>query len=172
MNLQDVKTPATRNKRKRRIGRGQGSGWGCTAGRGNNGQGSRAGGKKGRGFEGGQMPLARRLPKRGFTNSLFRTTYSIVNVGDLVKAFPEGGAVDLETVKQAALVKHKALRLKVLAKGELDGKSFQLKVHKISDAARAKVEAAGGSVEIVPEERPAKTKSHRKTDESEAETSS
>ena len=182
MNLQDVKTPATRNKRKRRIGRGQGSGWGCTAGRGNKGQGSRAGGKKGRAFEGGQMPLARRLPKRGFTNALFKTTFSIVNVGDLVKAFPDGGAVDLEAVKAVALVKHKAQRLKILAKGDLEGKTYQVKVHKISDAAKAKIEAAGGSVEIVPEERPAPTESKsegkgrrkrkKSSDGSEAESSS
>ena len=119
MKLSDVKAAGTAHRRGRRVGRGPGSGRGCTAGRGNNGQGSRsgAGGRLGR--EGGQMPLYRRLPKRGFTNADFRVTHDIVNVKDLAAAFPQGGEVDREAVKAARLVKKKASSLKVLGKGVL-----------------------------------------------------
>lgn len=148
MNLQDVKTPATRLKKARRIGRGQASGRGTTAGRGNKGQGSRSGSGGKAGFEGGQMPLARRLPKRGFTNALFKVTYGIVNVDELARAFEAGDEVTLATVKAKNLVKHKTERVKILGKGELD-KALTVKVDSISETARSKVESAGGSVEIV-----------------------
>src|SRR4029453_12691808 len=134
MNLQSVKTPAVKLKRGRRVGRGPGSGRGCTAGRGNKGQGSRSGVGGGLGHEGGQMPLYRRLPKRGFTNAMFRKSYAIVNVGDLARAFPEGGDIDLESVKAKLLIKRTAEQLKV-------------RCHRVSDSARKKIEAAGGSVE-------------------------
>jgi len=147
MNLKDVKAPGTALRKKRRIGRGPGSGWGCTAGRGNNGQGSRSGSGGKLGFEGGQMPLARRLPKRGFTNALFRVTHAIVNVSDLAKAFPQGGDIDLARVKAANLVKKKASSLKVLGKGDLHV-PFKIVCDKVSDTARSKIEAAGGSVEL------------------------
>ncbi len=148
MKLDDVKTPATRLKKARRIGRGQGSGRGTTAGRGNKGQGSRSGGNVRPGFEGGQMPLARRLPKRGFTNALFKVTYGIVNVGDLAQAFAAGDDVNLETVKGRNLVKHKTERVKILGKGEVEF-ALNVKVDSISESARAKIEKAGGSVAIV-----------------------
>ncbi|GJM22180.1 MAG: 50S ribosomal protein L15 [Planctomycetota bacterium] len=147
MNLQDVKAPGTAHRRKRRVGRGPGSGWGCTAGRGNKGQGQRAGSGGKPAFEGGQMPLARRLPKRGFTNALFKTVYAIVNVSDLEKAFPEGGAIDLTAVKSKNLVKKKASTLKILGKGELKV-AMQVKADRVSETARQKIEAAGGSVEL------------------------
>lgn len=148
MNLQDVKVPENALKKGRRIGRGPGSGRGCTAGRGNKGQGSRSGSGGKAGFEGGQMPLARRLPKRGFTNALFRTTHAIVNVADLAKAFPEGGDVTLEAAKDKNLVKKKAKSLKILGKGDL-GVAVKVVANRVSETARSKIEAAGGSVETI-----------------------
>lgn len=148
MNLQDVKVAGSALKKRRRIGRGTGSGWGCTAGRGNKGQGSRAGSGGKAAFEGGQMPLARKLPKRGFTNALFKTTHAIVNVSDLAKAFPEGGEVDLAAVKKHNLVKKKASSLKILGKGELHV-PVKVTANRVSETAKAKIEAAGGSVETV-----------------------
>ena len=147
MNLQDVKSAGTARRKRKRVGRGSGSGTGCTAGRGNKGQGSRSGSGGKFGFEGGQMPLARRMPKRGFTNALFKTTHAIVNVADLEAAFPEGGAIDLGRVKSKNLVKKKATSLKILGKGELKA-SFQVTATKVSDTARQKIEAAGGSIEL------------------------
>ena len=145
MNLQDVKAPGTALRKKKRVGRGTGSGAGCTAGRGNKGQGSRSGSGGKAGFEGGQMPLARRLPKRGFTNALFRTTHAIVNVAEVAKAFPEGGDVDLARVKSVNLVKKKAESLKILGKGEIHV-PVKVIADKVSESARTKIEAAGGSV--------------------------
>ena len=146
MNLQTVKTPAVALKRSRRVGRGPGSGRGCTAGRGNKGQGSRSGTGGGLGYEGGQMPLYRRLPKRGFTNAVFKVSYDIVNVKDLAAAFPKGGEIDLAALKQAQLVKKNASRLKVLGKGEIRV-ALKVKADRVSASARVKIEAAGGSVE-------------------------
>jgi large subunit ribosomal protein L15 len=100
----------------------------------------------GLGHEGGQMPLFRRLPKRGFSNYGFRTTYTIVNVGDLARAFPEGGEIDLAAVKAKLLVKQTASSLKVLGDGELKV-ALKIKCDRVSASARAKVEAAGGSIE-------------------------
>jgi large subunit ribosomal protein L15 len=148
MNLQDVKSAGTALKKGRRVGRGPGSGRGCTAGKGNKGQGSRSGTGGGLGHEGGQMPLYRRLPKRGFTNAMFRQTYTIVNVGDLARAFPKGGDIDLDAVKTALLVKKNAAQLKVLGDGEV-GVAFKVRCHRVSASARAKIEAAGGSVETI-----------------------
>ncbi|MCB9897104.1 MAG: 50S ribosomal protein L15 [Planctomycetes bacterium] len=147
MNLQDVKRAGSAHKRRRRVGRGPGSGRGCTSGRGNKGQGSRNGTGGKVGFEGGQMPLARRMPKRGFTNALFKKTYAIVNVSDLAKAFPEGGSVDLDRVKAVHLVKRKAESLKVLGNGEVHV-PLKIKADRVSAAAQAKIEAAGGTVEL------------------------
>jgi len=146
VNLQDVKTKGSALKKGRRVGRGPGSGRGCTAGRGNNGQGSRSGTGGGLGHEGGQMPLYRRLPKRGFSNYGFRTAYTIVNVGELARAFPQGGEIDLAAVKAALLVKKNASSLKVLGDGEVKV-AFKVRCNRVSASARAKIEAAGGSVE-------------------------
>ncbi len=112
-----------------------------------NGQGSRSGVGGGLAHEGGQMPLFRRLPKRGFTNSDFRVEWDIVNVEDLARAFPKGGVVDLASVKAARLVKKKATGLKVLGKGDI-GVAINLKADRISESARAKIEAAGGSIAL------------------------
>ena len=146
MNLQDVKTKGSALKKGRRVGRGPGSGRGCTAGRGNKGQGSRSGVGGGLGHEGGQMPLYRRLPKRGFTNAMFRKSYAIVNVGDLARAFPKGGDIDLESVKAKLLIKATAEQLKVLGDGEVEV-ALKVRCYRVSDSARKKIEAAGGSVE-------------------------
>jgi large subunit ribosomal protein L15 len=146
MNLNDVKSAGSALRKKFRVGRGPGSGNGKTAGRGMNGQGSRSGVGGGLGHEGGQMPIYRRLPKRGFTNAPFKVTYSIVNVKDLAAAFPQGGGIDLATIKSAHLVKKNASLLKILGKGDI-GVALQVKADRVSATARAKIEAAGGSVE-------------------------
>jgi large subunit ribosomal protein L15 len=147
MRLADVKTKGSALRKPRRVGRGPGSGRGCTSGRGMNGQGSRSGVGGGLGHEGGQMPLYRRLPKRGFTNAPFRTTCDIVNVGALATAFPQGGAVDLPALKAAHLIKKHAERLKILGQGEI-AVAVQVKADGVSASARAKIEAAGGSIEL------------------------
>lgn len=146
MNLQDVKTKGSALKKGRRVGRGPGSGRGCTAGRGEKGQGSRSGTGGGLGHEGGQMPLYRRLPKRGFSNVNFGTTYTTVNVGALAAAFPQGGEVDLAAIKAAHLVKKNASQLKLLGEGEVKV-ALKVRCDRVSASARAKIEAAGGSVE-------------------------
>jgi large subunit ribosomal protein L15 len=131
---------------KRRIGRGIGSGWGKTAGKGQKGQKAR-GTMKRLGFQGGQMPLQRRLPKTGF-NNIFATIYAPVNVGDL-EIFEAGSVVDEAALRQARLVRGHADGVKVLAEGELDRK-LTLRVHAISASAREKIEKAGGTVELLP----------------------
>jgi large subunit ribosomal protein L15 len=150
VNLQSVKTPGSALKKGRRVGRGPGSGRGCTAGKGNKGQGSRSGVGGGLGHEGGQMPLYRRLPKRGFTN-IFKQTYAIVNVGDLSKAFPQGGDIDLAVVQGVHLAKKNAALLKVLGDGEVTV-ALKVRCHRVSVSARAKIEAAGGSVQASEQE--------------------
>jgi large subunit ribosomal protein L15 len=133
-------SPAEGSKhKKKRVGRGPGSGWGKTAGRGHNGQKSRAGYSRRTGFEGGQMPLIRRVPKRGFTN-IFRTEYSVINVQEL-----EGfeGDVTPETLAAKGMVRS-GMPVKILGDGEL-GSAITVVAHKFSKSARAKIEAAGGS---------------------------
>jgi len=146
MNLNDVNSAGSALRKPRRVGRGIGSGRGKTSGRGMNGQGSRSGVGGGLGHEGGQMPIYRRTPKRGFTNAVFKVTYSIVNVKDLAAAFPQGGGIDLERIKDAHLVKKNATLLKILGKGDI-GVALQVKADRVSATARTKIEAAGGSVE-------------------------
>jgi large subunit ribosomal protein L15 len=145
MKLHDL-TPAkgSRHARKR-IGRGPGSGTGKTAGRGHKGQRSRTGFSRRAGFEGGQMPLIRRVPKRGFTN-IFRREYSIVNLASLEQF---DGEVTPESLVEKGLVR-KGMPVKVLGQGEI-GKALTVKAHKFSASARAKIEAAGGSCEVPAE---------------------
>jgi large subunit ribosomal protein L15 len=138
--------PGPRKKRKR-VGRGPGSGTGKTAGRGHKGAKSRSGYSAKVGFEGGQMPLNRRLPKRGFYHA-DRFPFAIVNVDDLAKQFEEGAEVTPDTLKAAGLATQTKGGVKVLGRGEL-AKRLTVKAHAISDAARQKIEAAGGSVEIL-----------------------
>jgi len=132
------------NRERKRVGRGQGSGRGRTATRGHKGAKSRSGYGTRPGFEGGQMPLQRRLPKRGF-NNIFRKEYTIVQVSDL-EIFEAGSRVDREAMVQAGLIDKRTTLVKVLANGELS-KSLTVAVDKISQGARTKIEAAGGTVE-------------------------
>ena len=132
------------NRERKRVGRGQGSGRGRTATRGHKGAKSRSGYGSRPGFEGGQMPLQRRLPKRGF-NNIFRKEYTIVQVSDL-EIFEAGSRVDREAMVQAGLIDKRTTLVKVLANGELS-KSLTVAVDKISQGARTKIEAAGGTVE-------------------------
>lgn len=136
--------PAARKQRKR-LGRGQGTGHGKTAGRGHKGANSRSGRGVRMGFEGGQMPLQRRLPKRGFTN-IFKKVYAIVSLGDLDR-FEAGSTVDRAALVKAGLIKKNSTLVKVLANGEVT-RSLSVAVDKISGAAREKIEAAGGTVVV------------------------
>ena len=138
-------SPGSKHKKKR-VGRGPGSGSGKTAARGHKGQNSRAGGGTKPGFEGGQMPLVRRIPKRGFTN-IFRQAWTIVNLRDLNR-FPAETVVDLEALKEAGLVKSQVKRIKLLGQGEVTV-SLVVKVQAVSSQARSRIEAAGGRVEVI-----------------------
>ncbi len=130
---------------RRRVGRGPGSGHGKTSGRGHKGQGSRSGYRHQRGFEGGQMPLHRRVPKRGFTN-IFRVEYDVVNLGDLDR-FEAGASVTPETLAVARLSRKSRL-VKILGDGELE-KALNVSAHKFSASAKARIEAAGGRCEVL-----------------------
>ena len=143
MNLATLRPPEGSRKKKKRVGRGDGSGHGGTAGKGAKGQNARSGHSVRPNFEGGQMPLSRRLPKRGFKNPL-RRIIATVNIEQL-KRFPEGSVVDRETLLTVGLVTRKADGIKVLGKGEI---SFPLsvKVDMVSEGARQKIEAAGGTI--------------------------
>ncbi len=146
MELKDL-TPAEGSKSNRkRVGRGPASGKGKTAGRGFNGQKSRAGGGKGAGFEGGQTPLARRLPKLPGFRNINRTEYLPVNVSRLEQCFKAGETVDSASLKAAGIIKHEDALVKVLGDGEIT-KALTVKVDKVSASAQKKIEAAGGKVE-------------------------
>lgn len=140
--------PAPGSKRPRkRVGRGDGSGHGTYSGRGQKGQKARAGGRMRPGFEGGQLPLIKRLPKkRGFFNP-FRTDYKVVNL-DQLNSFESGSEVTVESLRSAGLIKSTRQPVKVLAGGELD-RPLKVKANKFSEAAKAKIEAAGGTAEEV-----------------------
>ena len=131
-------------KQKKRLGRGRGSGHGKTSGRGHNGYKSRSGSGVKPGFEGGQMPLQRRLPKRGFTN-IFKKEYSIVNVKDLDR-FEGGSRIDRDSLLAVGLISKQKKLVKILGDGEVS-KSFTVAVDKVSESARKKIEAAGGKFE-------------------------
>jgi large subunit ribosomal protein L15 len=146
MKLNELKPAEGSRHKKKRIGRGQGSGFGGTATQGHKGQNARSGGGAAPGFEGGQMPLQRRLPKRGFNNKRFAAVVAEVNLKDLNR-FAGGSVVDAQSLAEMGLVKGSFDAIKILGKGELE-KSLTLKVDKISAQARNKVEAAGGSVEV------------------------
>ncbi len=146
MKLHELK-PAEGSKRAaKRVGRGTGSGWGKTAGRGQNGQNSRSGGGVRPGFEGGQMPLYRRLPKRGFTN-IFAKEYACINV-ERLNIFENGTEVTPELLIERGVVKKVYDGVKILGNGNLE-KNLTVKVNKISKAAAEKIEAAGGKVEVI-----------------------
>src|SRR5919112_460884 len=143
--LHSLKAPHASNHRKKRVGRGQGSGLGKTAGRGGKGQKARSGNMRFEGFEGGQSPLQRRLPKFGFT-SPNRVQYVIVNLRDLER-FDAGSTVDEAALKESRLVQGRWDGIKVLGDGKLT-KRISVKAHKFSEGARSAIEKAGGSVEV------------------------
>jgi large subunit ribosomal protein L15 len=146
MQLHDLAPAPGSRKDRKRVGRGHGSGHGGTSGRGDKGQGSRAGGTKGPGFEGGQTPLAMRLPKLpGFKNR-WRQEYDVVNVGRLDAIYADGDVVDGDSLKAKGVIKSADAAVKVLGDGELT-KKLTVRVQKLSGTARAKIEAAGGKVE-------------------------
>lgn len=148
MQLNDLSPAPGSRKDRKRVGRGHGSGHGGRSGRGDKGQNSRAGGGKGPGFEGGQNPLAMRLPKLpGFKNR-FRTEFAIVNVSRLEVLFEAGAVVDVDALFAKGVIKAKTQPVKVLGDGELT-KALTVKTDKVSGAARTKIEAAGGTVETL-----------------------
>jgi large subunit ribosomal protein L15 len=142
----NLHAPKGANKRKRILGRGQGSGRGTTAGKGNKGQKARSGGKTYVGFEGGQMPLYRRLARRGFSNHPFKKEYQIVNLGEIDKKFEESETVDPASLVKKGLVKG-AGPVKILGNGEIS-KKLTFNVPAVSSSAREKIEKAGGGVTI------------------------
>jgi len=146
MKLNELKPAAGSRKKRKRVGRGPGSGSGKTSGRGEKGQKSRSGYSRKRGFEGGQMPLHRRLPKRGFTNR-FRQEYRTVNV-DRLAEFAAGAEVTPEVLQKAGLLRKGSLPVKVLGNGDLTV-ALVVRAHKFTAAAARKIEAAGGKAEVV-----------------------
>jgi large subunit ribosomal protein L15 len=145
MNLSNLRAPKKANRNKKRIGRGMGSGTGKTSGRGHKGQGSRSGSSLMRGFEGGQMPLHRRLPKRGFTN-IFRTEYTVLNLDRLAELGENELTIEFFAAK-GLLKKHEGL-LKILGNGELTA-AITVHAHKFSKSAQEKIEKAGGKAILV-----------------------
>ena len=150
MDLSTIHHGIVKRKRKKRVGRGPGSGHGKTSTRGSKGQWASAGaGHPSPVFEGGQMPLFRRIPKRGFSQATWANRYLVVNVGDLDKAFADGATVDQEALKKAGLAKGPAEGVRILGGGELS-KKLVVKAHGFSKSAAAKIAAKGGATEIIP----------------------
>jgi large subunit ribosomal protein L15 len=146
MNLSDLRPPKGAKHSKKRVGRGQGTGQGVQAGRGHKGAKSRSGFKRKRGFEGGQMPLHRRVPKRGFHNP-FRTSYEVVNLDTLADRFDAGVEVTPELLRERGLVRREG-PVKVLARGDI-AKALTVRAHKFSGKAAEKIAAAGGKAEVL-----------------------
>jgi len=147
MDLSNLKPPPGAKHSKKRVGRGQGTGQGKTAGCGHKGAQSRSGFKRKRGFEGGQMPLHRRVPKRGFHNP-FRIEYEVVNLDTLAARFDAGTVVTPELLNERGLVSGVRRPVKVLARGDV-GKALTVRAHKFSGKAAEKIAAAGGSTELI-----------------------
>jgi large subunit ribosomal protein L15 len=146
-NLSNLKPAKGSKFTKKRVGRGPGSGSGKTAARGYKGAQSRSGYKSKRGFEGGQMPLHRRMPKRGF-NNIFRIEYAVVNLDAIAERFDAGAVVSPETLRAVGLVSDRRMPIKVLARGEVS-KAFTVQAHKFSGKAAEKIAAAGGTTEVL-----------------------
>ena len=148
MKLEDLRPAPGAKKRRKRVGRGPGSGHGKTSTKGHKGQKARSGGGTSPGFEGGQMPLYRRLPKRGFTPPGGRTEYAVVNVKSLA-TFAAGAVVDPQGLVDAGLIKNSGrARVKILGNGEVPH-ALTVKAHAVSGSARSKIEAAGGQIELL-----------------------
>ena len=148
MKLHELSPAPGSTKSAWRTGRGVGSGNGKTAGRGHKGQNARTGGGVRPGFEGGQIPLFRRLPKRGFTNSLFKKEYAIINLETLYNLFNDGDAVSMETLLEKGVIRKELNGLKVLGRGEIT-KKLTVKAAIFSASAKEKIEAAGGKAEVI-----------------------
>ncbi len=147
MSLNNLRPPKGARKGRKRVGRGPGSGHGKTASRGSKGAKSRSGFRFKRGFEGGQMPLHRRVPKRGFTN-IFRTEYDVVNLDQLEKLFDKGATVTVDALRERGIVSSRTALVKVLGRGEVT-KALTVQAHKFSGKAAEKLAAAGGKAETV-----------------------
>ena len=147
MNLSNLHPPEGSRRNKKRIGRGEGSGTGVTAGRGHKGQQSRSGYSRKRGFEGGQMPLNRRLPKRGFHNP-FRVEYAVVNLDTLAERFEEGIEVTPELLRECGVVRQSRVLIKILARGKMS-KQLTVKAHRFSAKAMQAITDAGGQCELI-----------------------
>ena len=147
MKLNELKYNEGSKKDIKRLGRGSSSGTGKTSGKGQNGQNARSGGGVRVGFEGGQLPLYRRLPKRGFSNAMFKKTYAVINVSDLNK-FEEGTEVTPELLFEMGIIKKQLSGIKVLGNGELT-KKLTVRAHKFSNQAKEKIEAVGGKIEVM-----------------------
>lgn len=146
MKLHELKSPVGSRKGRKRVGRGPGSGWGTTAGRGDNGQNSRSGGGTRPGFEGGQMPLIRRIPKRGFKNP-FTKHYNVINLNRL-NIFEEGTEVTEDLLLEKQVISKRLDGVKILGNGVIE-KALTVKVSKFSKSASEKIEAAGGKAEVL-----------------------
>lgn len=164
----NIRPPSGSRKNKRIAGRGNSGYRGGTSGKGDKGQNARSGGGVRPGFEGGQMPLYRRIPRKGFSNYPFKKSYDVVNVGTLDKKYKDGETVTLETLKEKKIIKKKFADVKILGVGELS-KKLTVEVDKVSGPAREKIEKAGGSVagappveEAAKAEKPAKTEKTEK----------
>jgi large subunit ribosomal protein L15 len=147
MDLSNLKPAPGSKHAKKRVGRGHGTGQGAQAGRGHKGAQSRSGYSYKRGFEGGQMPLHRRVPKRGFHNE-FRTEYAVVNLDTLAERFDAGTVVTPELLHERGLISNRRAKVKVLARGDI-GKALTIRAHKFSGKAAEKLAAAGGAAEVV-----------------------
>jgi len=148
MNLHSLYPAPGSSKKPKRLGQGIGSGTGKTAGKGHKGQKSRSGGGVRPGFEGGQMPLVRRIPKRGFNNARFAVNYQIVNIESLCRVFESDQEVTISELLSARLINNAKMPVKILARGEMD-KPLVIKANAFSESARNKIEAAGGKAEVV-----------------------
>lgn len=153
MMLNEITSEAGRHRRRRRIGRGHGSGHGKTCGRGHKGSHARSGGGAHRLHEGGQMPIFRRMPKRGFSNFCYRTEFEIVNVADLEARFGDGETVSVDLLRKLRLVQGRRPLVKILAKGDLK-KKLTVEAHAFSGKAREAIEQAGGTVKLIERRTP------------------
>lgn len=154
MRLHDLRAPEGANVKRKRRGRGESSGLGKTAGAGGKGQTARTGkGKRGRGFEGGQVPMYRRMPKRGFKNVPFRTPTAEVNLDTLTKKFPKGAQVDLVALQAVGLARKIDIKVRILGRGEM-AHALNISAHHFSDGAKKKIEAAGGKVNVIVDPTP------------------
>ena len=147
MKLHELRPNEKAFKERKRVGRGPGSGLGKTSGRGQKGQNARSGGGVRPGFEGGQLPLFRRLPKRGFSNAKFKTVYAVINLSDLNK-FEDGAIVTPEILKEMGILKNQLNGVKILGNGKLE-KKLTVKAHKFSESAKESIEKMGGKAEVI-----------------------